>query len=326
MKKTRVALVYNAYTDGAAESLADSGSVRSLRQHDPRHGPGAPQGRQRGRRRPARRRPPELPADPPAPEAGRRLQPVRRRRPRRPLRDARGRARPDHGLSDHGVARPRPRPEPVQVHVRQPPPGRRDPHPARHDPVREDARRRRPEVDLPADRPAEPGARRHRRGPRFRRPDEDGAPDEGPRDPDASTTSPPWPSGSSPGREFNVGLVGGKKLRVLPLAEVDYSRLPEKGPADHVLRGQVDRDLGGVPADLGDLSGRRRARARRPDLEHGGQGLPGHRRLGIRPGGYPARRGPRAPRPRGELQSLPRRRHRPGPVGADRRGSPTRSC
>jgi len=28
------------------------------------------------------------------------------------------------------------------------------------------------------------------------------------------------------GREFNVGLIGGKRLRVLPLAEVDYSRLP----------------------------------------------------------------------------------------------------
>ena len=29
-----------------------------------------------------------------------------------------------------------------------------------------------------------------------------------------------------PGREFNVGLLGGRGLRVLPLAEVDYSRLP----------------------------------------------------------------------------------------------------
>lgn len=33
-----------------------------------------------------------------------------------------------------------------------------------------------------------------------------------------------------PGREFNVGLVGGKRLRALPLAEVDYSRLPRKVP------------------------------------------------------------------------------------------------
>jgi D-alanine-D-alanine ligase len=33
------------------------------------------------------------------------------------------------------------------------------------------------------------------------------------------------------GREFNVGLVGGKRMRVLPLAEVDYSRLPPEIPA-----------------------------------------------------------------------------------------------
>ncbi len=32
------------------------------------------------------------------------------------------------------------------------------------------------------------------------------------------------------GREFNVGLVGGKRMRVLPLAEVDYSRLPPDIP------------------------------------------------------------------------------------------------
>lgn len=33
-----------------------------------------------------------------------------------------------------------------------------------------------------------------------------------------------------PGREFNVGFVGGKRIRVLPLAEVDYSGLPPKIP------------------------------------------------------------------------------------------------
>ena len=32
------------------------------------------------------------------------------------------------------------------------------------------------------------------------------------------------------GREFNVGIVGGRKLRVLPVAEVDYSALPEDIP------------------------------------------------------------------------------------------------
>ncbi len=32
------------------------------------------------------------------------------------------------------------------------------------------------------------------------------------------------------GREFNVGLVGGRKLSVMPLAEVDYSRLPSSIP------------------------------------------------------------------------------------------------
>jgi len=33
-----------------------------------------------------------------------------------------------------------------------------------------------------------------------------------------------------PGREFNVGIVGGRRLRVMPLAEVDYSRLPTEIP------------------------------------------------------------------------------------------------
>jgi D-alanine-D-alanine ligase len=33
-----------------------------------------------------------------------------------------------------------------------------------------------------------------------------------------------------PGREFNVGVVGGRRLRVMPLAEVDYSRLPPDIP------------------------------------------------------------------------------------------------
>jgi D-alanine-D-alanine ligase len=32
------------------------------------------------------------------------------------------------------------------------------------------------------------------------------------------------------GREFNVGIVGGRRLRVMPLAEVDYSSLPPEIP------------------------------------------------------------------------------------------------
>jgi len=34
-----------------------------------------------------------------------------------------------------------------------------------------------------------------------------------------------------PGREFNVGIIGGSRLRVLPLAEVDYSALPPDVPS-----------------------------------------------------------------------------------------------
>jgi D-alanine-D-alanine ligase len=33
-----------------------------------------------------------------------------------------------------------------------------------------------------------------------------------------------------PGREFNVGIIGGNRLRVLPLAEVDYTGMPEEIP------------------------------------------------------------------------------------------------
>jgi D-alanine-D-alanine ligase len=33
-----------------------------------------------------------------------------------------------------------------------------------------------------------------------------------------------------PGREFNVGVLGGRRLRVMPLAEVDYTRLPQGIP------------------------------------------------------------------------------------------------
>src|SRR5262249_43552250 len=32
------------------------------------------------------------------------------------------------------------------------------------------------------------------------------------------------------GREFNVGIIGGRRMRVLPLAEVDYTELPPEIP------------------------------------------------------------------------------------------------
>ena len=49
-----------------------------------------------------------------------------------------------------------------------------------------------------------------------------------------------------PGREFNVAIVGGRRLRVMPLAEVNYAELPSGDSAHHVLRGQVHRDFRGV--------------------------------------------------------------------------------
>ncbi len=145
--------------------------------------------------------------------------------------------------------------------------------------------------------------------------------DEGPGDPGEVPPAGPGPAILS-GREFNVGLIGGKKLRVLPLAEVDYSQLPQQVPpimsyAAKWIETSVEYQRISVicPADV-------EPGLAAADLRHGGQGFPGHRRLGLRTGGHPPRRGPRAPRPRGELQSLPRRGHRPGPVGAIVAGIP----
>ena len=45
-----------------------------------------------------------------------------------------------------------------------------------------------------------------------------------------SLKQPAMVQGFLPGREFNVGILGGRRLQVMPLAEVDYSRLPEGIP------------------------------------------------------------------------------------------------
>ena len=121
--------------------------------------------------------------------------------------------------------------------------------------------------------------------------------------------------GFLPGREFNVGILGGRKLRVLPLAEVDYSRLPAGIPpimsyAAKWVETSVEFKRTRVicPAkvepQLATLIGDTAVKAFRA------VGGWGYGRVDIR-----TRRGRAAPRPRGQLQSLPRQGDRAGPFG-----------
>ncbi|MCK7483807.1 MAG: hypothetical protein M0C28_47550 [Candidatus Moduliflexus flocculans] len=70
MKKLRVALLYNAYTDSQPDEKSDTGSVALPPADDPRHRPRPAAPPPRGRRPASRRRPVRPPAQaqpPPAP-------------------------------------------------------------------------------------------------------------------------------------------------------------------------------------------------------------------------------------------------------------------
>ena len=118
-----------------------------------------------------------------------------------------------------------------------------------------------------------------------------------------------------PGREFNVGILGGRKLRVLPLAEVDYSRLPLGIPPIMSYAAKWVETSVEFKRTTGHLPGQGRAASGGAHRRHGDQGLSHGRRLGLRPRGHPHRRGRAAPRPRGQLQSLPGQGDGLGPFG-----------
>ena len=241
MKKTRVALVYNAYVDGVPESIADSGGMRHLRRMI------------RGMARAFRKGGTKSPSSPlaedlqkfqrtsPAPEARRRLQPVRRRRPRRALRDAAGGARPDDGLSHHRIARAGAGPEPLQVHVRQPAPGRRAFRSRPITTLLERIARRRPGqwqfplIVQPSQEHAGIGA-----GTRFRRPHEEGPSRRKSGTSSGTTASPPWRSGSSRAASSTSASSGGRSCACCRWPRWTIPGFPGH-PADHVLCGQVDR-------------------------------------------------------------------------------------
>ncbi len=129
-----------------------------------------------------------------------------------------------------------------------------------------------------------------------------------------------------PGREFNVGIVGGKRPRVLPLAEVDYSRLPPDIPpimsyaAKWMERSTEYQKIrvicpAAVEPELAATIGDTAVRAFRA------VGGWGYGRVDIRldEDNVPARAG-------GQLQSAAGGRGGAGPVGEDGRDRATRSC
>ncbi len=109
------------------------------------------------------------------------------------------------------------------------------------------------------------------------------------------------------GREFNVGFVGS---RVLPIAEIDFSRMPEGAWPILTYAGKWEigsaDDLGSIPQCPAPRPGRGACLA-----DHAGQRLRPHRSPRGRPG--PALGA------RGQPQSGPERRRRPFPDGQGRR-------
>ncbi len=198
-KRLHIALVYNTFrADAVRREPARPRRHGRPADHDPPASPRPAQGRPHRHRPAAGRRPVRLPAPAPPPAARRRLQPVRRRRPRRPVRDAAGGRRAHDGLPHDRLAGPGPGPDALQVHVGQPARRRRHPHPAEHGHARNRPRRRSAQVAVPDHRAAQPGARRRRPRPQLGRALQEGAARQGPRDPARPTTSRRWRSASCP--------------------------------------------------------------------------------------------------------------------------------
>ena len=118
-----------------------------------------------------------------------------------------------------------------------------------------------------------------------------------------------------PGREFNVGIVGGRRLRVMPLAEVDYSQLPAEIPpimsyaAKYIETAEEYKKTSVIcPATVEpDLA--------REIISTALAGVPRRGGVGLWAGRHPpGQRGP-ALRAGSQLQRLPRRRLRAVPPG-----------
>ena len=121
-----------------------------------------------------------------------------------------------------------------------------------------------------------------------------------------------------PGREFNVGIVGANRLRVLPLAEVSYAALPSDIPpimsySAKWVETSVEYQKTTVicPAEVEPELGREINRAALQAFR--AIGARGYGRVDVRLDELGT------PRPRRELQSLPGRGNGPGKVGRDGR-------
>ena len=89
-----------------------------------------------------------------------------------------------------------------------------------------------------------------------------------------------------PGREFNVGIIGGNRLRVLPLAEVDYSALPTDIPPIMSYAAKWVETFHRIPKDFDHLPGRSGAGVSAPHQRSCVTCLPRSRRPRLWPGGH----------------------------------------